>query len=302
MRPSAVAVVAVAILLARAGQARAQDAATFFEENCSPCHKIGGPPQAIPDLKDVTARRDRDWLIRFLLDPDAFASDPAVVRMVKASEGITMPKPDGLTREMAEALLVLIEQRSGQAAATPTEEPLKPVTPADIARGRSLFLGRDRLSAAGPPCVSCHDTAALPAPGGGRLGPDLTDVNARLGGRRGLTAWLGAAPTPLMRAMYRPAPLTADESHALAAFLEESGPPRAARRTLPFTVLVGGLSGAAATLLVVAAAGRKRFRAVRRPLVSRALHPRTMLGRNALGAAPARKTRERSEGEPGGPQ
>ncbi|MBI1955014.1 MAG: c-type cytochrome, partial [Acidobacteria bacterium] len=44
----------------------AQDAANFFEENCTVCHTIGDGPLSGPDLKGVAQRKDRDWLIRFL--------------------------------------------------------------------------------------------------------------------------------------------------------------------------------------------------------------------------------------------
>ena len=44
----------------------AQDAANFFEGNCTLCHTVGEGPRAGPDLQDVTQRKDRDWLIRFV--------------------------------------------------------------------------------------------------------------------------------------------------------------------------------------------------------------------------------------------
>jgi mono/diheme cytochrome c family protein len=255
-------------LLTIPSSSSAQDAAAFYEENCSVCHTIGGGPQGGPDLKDVTRRRERDWLIRFLLNPDAFASDPAVVRMIKEADGLTMPATDGLTRELADAILTVIEQRSG--AGEPAAPPSPPVTPADVARGRALFVGTERLSAAGPACVACHDAAGLAAPAGGRLGPDLTAVHARLGGQRGLTAWLGATPTPVMRAIYRSAPMTADESLALAAFFEDAAGRDVPRRSRLSRVVAGAVSGAVAVVALAAALGARRFRAVRRPLVQRA--------------------------------
>jgi mono/diheme cytochrome c family protein len=214
----------------------------------------------------VTTRRDRDWLIRFLLNPQALESDPAVVKMIAAADGMAMPAIEGMTRERAEALIAFFSERSAApATAVPDQAAF---TPEDAAHGHALFTGSSRLSAAGPACIACHTTASLAAPGGGRLGPDLTQVHARLGGNRGLPAWLGATPTPMMRAVYRNAGLTPPEARALTAYFEASAagtpaPPPTRR------VVATGLAGAVAVLGIVAFAGRRRFRAVRRPLVAR---------------------------------
>lgn len=284
--------------------AAAQDVATLYEDNCAACHTIGGGPQAGPDLKGVTTRRDRDWLIRFLLDPDALASDPEVARMIKEADGQTMPGTPGLTRELAGAILDLIEQRSGTPQASAPAPPEPPFTPADVARGRELFIGSASLSAAGPACIACHESAGVPAPGGGRLGPDLTRVDERLGGRRGLIAWLGTTPTPMMRAVYRTAPLTRDESRALTAFLEESAAAGARSPWRFSTFTVTGLAGAAAGLVLVGVLGAGRFRAVRRPLVDAMRRQTRVASRNALGAAAIRtpSMKDAAAPHPGGPR
>jgi mono/diheme cytochrome c family protein len=245
-------------------RAAAQNAAAFYEENCAACHTIGGGPQAGPDLKGVTIRRDREWLIRFLLDPAAFESDPQVVEMIKAADGLMMPPTDGLDRAMAEALLTLIEQRSGAGVRAPRAE--LSIQPGDVERGRALFTGASRLSGSGPACVACHDARLS----GGRLAPDLASAPARLGGLAGLSAWLVATPTPVMHALYRASPIDAGESRALAAFLEEPAGDPAPGASPALRLLVLGLAG---SVLVFVAAGviwRRRFTAVRRPLVARA--------------------------------
>jgi ubiquinol-cytochrome c reductase cytochrome c subunit len=263
---------AMAIALAVAAtppRAAAQDPSAYYEENCSACHTIGGGAQGGPDLKGVTTRRDRDWLVRFLLNPQALESDPAVVTMIAAADGMAMPAIDGMTRERAEALIAFLSERSAATATAVTGPDQPPFTPEDVAHGRALFNGASRLAAAGPACIACHTTANLAAPGGGRLGPDLTNVHARLGGSRGLSAWLGATPTPMMRAVYRGAGLTPPETRALTAYFETSAT-TAAPPHPTVLVLLSGLAGAVAVLAGVAFAGRRRFRAVRRPLVARA--------------------------------
>lgn len=280
---------AVAVILA-AVPAAAEDVSKFWEDNCAGCHTIGGGASGGPDLKSVTTRRDREWLIRFVLDPEAFASDPEIARMMKEADGMTMSATPGLTRELAAELLTFIEQRSGapqQAAAPAAAEP--PVTAADVARGRDLFLGASPMAAAGPACIACHEVGALP---GGHLGPDLTRVHERLGGRRGLLAWLGATPTPMMRAVYRPAPLTPDEARALTAFLGESATAEAPRPLRLRAFVIGGFGGAAAVLGLVGVVWARRFRGVRRPLVAATRAGAPVGARHAPGASAMRDTRD----------
>lgn len=38
----------------------------IFDQKCAPCHTIGGCKKIGPDLRGVTERRKRDWLIRWL--------------------------------------------------------------------------------------------------------------------------------------------------------------------------------------------------------------------------------------------
>jgi mono/diheme cytochrome c family protein len=281
MRHPAFVLVALLLAVPLAPAALAQDPAVFYEDNCASCHTIGEGVLGGPDLKGVTARRDREWLIRFMLNPEAFAGDPVVKKMIEESDGMEMAATDGLTRELAEALLRLIEQRSGTAA--PPHRPERAVTAADVEFGRALFTGRAKLAGSGAPCIACHAAGDLRVSAAGRFGVDLADVHGRLGGRRGLNAWLGSPPTPMMRALYRPAPLTADEVHALAAFLEV---PRdkasAASPALPAFVLAGTAAG----LVFVGLASvvwRRRFRFVRRALAVRGRHS-TLGPRHAPGA------------------
>ena len=245
----------------------AQDPAVFYEENCASCHTIGEGVIGGPDLKGVIARRDREWLIHFMLEPEKYADDPVVKQMIKDADGTEMAATEGLTRELAEAILTLIEKRSG-AGETPAM-PERRVTEADEAMGRALFSGERRLSASRTPCIACHTASNGFTRDGGRLGPGLALVHDRLNGHRGLTAWLGSPPTSMMRAMYRRAPLTDDEAHAIAAFLAvpHHGPPAAAPRVPRFAGL--GLAGAILFVGAIGLVWSGRFRGVRRSLVPR---------------------------------
>ena len=92
----------------------AQEAADFFRENCISCHTIGGGRLTGPDLKDVSERKDRDWLGRFLLNPKAVidSGDPYAVELFEQARGTVMPTIPGMTPEHAATLLDLIEEES----------------------------------------------------------------------------------------------------------------------------------------------------------------------------------------------
>lgn len=252
------------------GPAGAQDAASYYEERCAVCHTIGGGDQAGPDLKGITARLERQWLLRFLLDPEGVVAsgDEYAARIVAQWNGFVMPATEGLTREMAEELLDYIDKQSRQAAEAAPATPAVAFTEDDRARGFDLFTGRSRLANAGPACVACHGLGGAGGTSGGLLGPDLAAVHARLGGGRGTMAWLARPPTTMMRAIYRRASLTEDESRSLAALFESTAATAAAptspeRRWL----LLTGLAGTLASLAAIGLVWRGRFGHVRRRLL-----------------------------------
>lgn len=248
----------------------AQDVAKVYEDNCALCHTIGGGDQAGPDLKGSTDRKDRRWLIRFLLDPEGVvkSGDEYAAKLVAKWDGIVMPATDGLTREMAEELVEYIERESRRSTGAPPAPPPITFTDEERARGLALLTGRTRLANGGPSCLSCHALGGAHGARGGLLGPDLAAVHTRFGGARGTVAWLARPPTPMMRAIYRRAGLTEDESRSLAALFEST----AAVATVPafqqrHWLLLSGLAGAIVGLAAMGAVWNGRFRSVRRRLV-----------------------------------
>ena len=268
------------LVFALAGSAAAQDPPSeetlrFFATNCASCHTIGGGALMGPDLIDVTARAERDWLARFIRDPKALvdAGDPYALRILEEARGVLMPKIPGIDAKLAAALVDLIEfeqtlERSRFAGVLISERAL---TAVDVARGRELFLGRERLAAGGPACAACHTTVDLGLLGGGTLGPDLTAAYARLEGRKALGAWMAAPPSPVMSPLYRDRGLQEDEILGLVAYLEDvarTGQERAPSRKLAF--VLGGIAVSAFVLVLMDLAWRKRFRGVRRSLLAAA--------------------------------
>jgi protein SCO1/2 len=67
--------------------------AYVFRSRCSACHTIGKGDGVGPDLAGITTRRDRDWLARYLKEPDRVLSegDPIATALVAKYKNIAMP-------------------------------------------------------------------------------------------------------------------------------------------------------------------------------------------------------------------
>jgi mono/diheme cytochrome c family protein len=259
-------------LTAAAASGSAQEAADFFRQNCISCHTVGGGRLTGPDLKNVTQRKEREWLIEFLQSPQAMLDkgDPYALKLQQEARGVVMPNIGGMSKDRAQALLAMLDAESklpkSQFAGMQISD--RPFTAYDISQGKSIFLGERRLANAGPACISCHTVKGNGALGGGRLGPDLTRVYERLQGRKNMAAWLFAPATPTMSSVFKQHGLKPEEILPLVAFFEDSarrgGQDDSAAR---LNFFLFGMGGAAVALVAIDAAWKRRFRSVRRALV-----------------------------------
>jgi len=259
-------------ILAGASTVLAQDTPDYFRQNCANCHTIGGGRLTGPDLKNVTQQKDRAWLANFITNPRAVidSGDPYALKILEESRNVPMPTLPGLTKERVENLLDLIEAESKleESHFKGLQISTRPFTDADRAMGRDIFLGHRKLEAGGTACISCHSMHDTPALGGGRLGPDLTNIYERLKGRKALSAWLMAPSTETMLPIFKNHPLTADEINALAAYFEASAGEQPAEPAVNrVALLLMGLAGAAAMVFGFDAIWKRRFHNVRRTLV-----------------------------------
>jgi mono/diheme cytochrome c family protein len=228
-----------------------------------------------PDLKSVTQRKEREWLIEFLQSPQAAIDkgDPYALKLQQEARGVVMPTIGGMSKDRAQALLAMLDAESklpkSQFAGMQISD--RPFTAYDISQGKAMFTGDRRLVNGGPACISCHTVKGTGALGGGRLAPDLTRVYERLQGRKNMAAWLFAPATPTMASVFRQRALKPEEILPLVAFFEDAarrgGQDDSAGR-LNFFLL--GLAGSALGLVVMDAAWKRRFRSVRRDLVENA--------------------------------
>jgi mono/diheme cytochrome c family protein len=253
----------------------AQRPADFFQQNCMSCHTIGGGRLTGPDLKDVTKQKDRAWIEHFIQNPKAVidSGDPFALQLQQDARGVVMPTVPGMNPQMAKALIDLIEAESLLAKSRFAGVSIsdRPFTPNDVMNGMALFMGNRKLSQGGPPCVSCHTVGTIGGLGGGRLGPDLTRVYERLGGRKAVGTWLSAPGTPTMQSVFRQHPLQPEEILPLLSVFED-----ASRRSQPLDTgseinfFMAGFAGMGLGLLLMGWIWQSRLRSVRRSLVGAA--------------------------------
>ena len=158
------------------------EAAVLFEKMCYSCHTVGQGDKKGPDLKGVTERRSREWLLEYIPSPTAMVKlgDPAAMELFKkyAPEVMT---DQALSAGQISSILDFIS------ALTQANKPFVPSgarlsrepVPEDIPLGEKLFIGRIKLQNSGPACIGCHSIAGSGILGGGTLGPDLSQVNVR---------------------------------------------------------------------------------------------------------------------------
>ena len=87
----------------------------LFKRICAPCHTIGVGDRVGPDLRDVTARRDRTWLTNFMRNPKKMLADkdPIVLAMAEKFPGVRMPVL-GISDSDAEELLTYLDEQSAR--------------------------------------------------------------------------------------------------------------------------------------------------------------------------------------------
>lgn len=73
--------------------ARNREGESLFIKGCAACHSIGAGIRVGPDLEGVTLRRDRDWLMRYIMAPDRMLAegDPFAVALDTAYPAVRMP-------------------------------------------------------------------------------------------------------------------------------------------------------------------------------------------------------------------
>jgi mono/diheme cytochrome c family protein len=238
-----------------------EEGQVIFQQKCAACHTIGGGPLVGPDLQGVAARRNRDWLTRWISEPEKLLAegDPLVTELFQEFNNVPMPNM-GLTEAEVAAVLAYLETPGS----LPVQAPPSAPTGGDFEAGRKLFVGELGLANGGSACISCHNVSQVGALGGGTLGPDLTNVYGRYG-EAGLAATLEDLPFPTMQGVFTDKPLTDDEVADLYAYFVQTD--QAAAPSVSFDFVWIGLAGFIILGLLGHLLWRKRLTGVRNTLV-----------------------------------
>jgi cytochrome c2 len=203
------------------------EAAATFNKRCTACHTYGKGIRVGPDLKGVTERRKRDWLVRFIHASSSVikANDPTATALFAQFKQQRMPDWTDLSEKQINDILDYVAI-GGPEIKPADERNAELATPSDIEDGRQLFSGEKHLKYGAQACVVCHSVDD--AGWGGSLGPNLTKTYFQYQDRA-LTEFLRHPCFQWSTSDSGTHYLTARESFSLKAFLRQSALWRMAR-------------------------------------------------------------------------
>src|SRR5262245_57479885 len=173
----------IASLASLAGPARAGDAGEakkIFNQRCTACHTYGKGVKVGPDLKGVTSRRQRPWLLKFVRSSQTViqGGDPVATALFAEFKQQRMPDWTDLSEAQINAIMDWFSV-AGPEQKEPDERGAELATAQDIAQARRLFEGTTPFTYGGVACASCHTIRDGESKSGGTLGPDLSRSYAR---------------------------------------------------------------------------------------------------------------------------
>jgi cytochrome c2 len=228
MRTTSARLIAVSIfvlgtcLALPAAPANSVEAKTIFSKRCTVCHTFGKGIKVGPDLKGVTERRTREWLLRFIRASSSViqAGDPIATRLFREFKQERMPDWSDLSPGQVVAILDYFAG-DGPLQKAPDERDASTATAGEIEMGRQLFYGATRLNYGGRPCHTCHAIRGGETKGGS-LGPDLTGAYFKYRDAA-LTDFLSRPCFPREPESSASGYLTPQESFDLKAYMAKAG-------------------------------------------------------------------------------
>jgi nitrate reductase gamma subunit len=220
-----VAIVAVAFvgagLSARTAHADAAEAKKIFNTRCTACHTFGKGVKVGPDLKGVTERRQRAWLLKFVRSSAAMidGGDPIATQLFAEFKQQRMPDWTDLSEAQVNSILDWLGI-NGPEQLDPDAKPAELATPADLEAGRQLFHGERTLARGGSACGSCHSIRDASGSSGGTLAFELTDIYSEYQDVA-MTQFLKRPCTDRLPESQLPAFLASEEAFALKAYLRQ---------------------------------------------------------------------------------
>ncbi|HMF43177.1 MAG TPA: cytochrome c [Polyangia bacterium] len=211
------------------------DAKKVFNQRCTACHTFGKGVKVGPDLKGVTARRQRPWLQQFIRGSSKViaSGDPVATELFRTYKKQRMPDWSDLSpQDVATILDWLAADGPDQKPADERDAEL--ASAADVARARGLFDGSLTLASGGMACGACHAIRDQGRRTGGTLGPELTDAYLKFRDRA-LTLYLRHPCTPRQPEVDSGRYLEPSEAFAIKAYLREAALAASPFTTYPIT-------------------------------------------------------------------
>lgn len=213
-----------------AGTARAdtdEESKTIFRQRCTACHTFGRGTKVGPDLKGVTERRPRAWLLKFVRQSQKViqSGDPVAVELFRQFKRERMPDWTEFSEAQINALLDWLAA-SGPEQKEPDERAADLAGPTDVDWGRRLFHGASDIASGAIACASCHSVREGDGRSrGGTLASELTNIYTEYQDRA-LTLKLKhpCSVREPERSSHRY--LTPQESFAIKAYLRSAAFPR----------------------------------------------------------------------------
>jgi cytochrome c2 len=227
---------AVAIaLLTTSRPAHAVDAKKVFNQRCTACHTYGKGVKVGPDLKGVTVRRQRPWLLKFIRSSQRViaSGDKTANDLFRTFKKQRMPDWTDLSPEDVAVILDWFAA-DGPEQKPADEKDAELASAADLTRARALFEGKAPLASGGLACASCHTVSDHGRRTGGTLGPDLTETYLKYRDRA-LTLVLRHPCTPRQPELSSGRYLEPDEAFAIKAYMRDVALAASPFATYPIT-------------------------------------------------------------------
>jgi cytochrome c551/c552 len=140
-----------------------QEGKVLFQKNCSVCHLIGEGKLVGPDLMGVTQRRDKDWLIKFIVNSQEViqSGDPIAVQLYEEYKKSIMPPFTQLSAQEINSIIDYLDKWEPAKTEVFTVDVNKKTgfKHDEILRGERMFYGLIPLEAGGSfNCTDCHNT------------------------------------------------------------------------------------------------------------------------------------------------
>jgi len=102
-----------------------QPGQALFKKICAPCHTIGVGDRVGPDLRGVTARRERAWLSAYIQNPARLRAvrDPVALALAEKYPAVRMPAL-GVAQDDASDLIAYLDTEASRLSATQGPSPV----------------------------------------------------------------------------------------------------------------------------------------------------------------------------------